>query len=86
MYAIRSYYAVQFPQMRGDAVTDLVGLFRGPFPEPLTGLHAKFALRHEFLEIRRGALPVLEICEHRFVDVERQVGADQVGILRNNFV
>src|SRR5215475_12547895 len=54
---------------------------RAPGAKALARFEAELALGHQRFEIGRGAAAVLDIGQDRFVNGERQVGADEIGIL-----
>src|SRR3954463_9766808 len=56
-------------------------LIGAPATEPLAGLEAKLSARHQCFEIRRRTRPLINIGQHRLVDCEGQIGADEIGVL-----
>ena len=56
-------------------------LLRGPFAESLAGLEAETAARDQVDEIGQRSRRHVEIGQHVLLDVEGQVGADEIGVL-----
>src|SRR5262249_47630117 len=54
---------------------------RAPGTKTLARFEAELAVGHQCFEIGRGAAAVLDIGQHRFVNRQRQIGADEIGIL-----
>src|SRR5262249_25817466 len=54
---------------------------RAPGANALARFEAELAVGHQRFEIGRGTTPVLDIGQDRFVNGERQIGADEIGIL-----
>src|SRR5262249_41785061 len=52
-----------------------------PRAKALARFEAELALRNQRFEIGRWATPVLDIGQDRFVNGQRQIGADEIGIL-----
>src|SRR5215813_5684717 len=54
---------------------------RVPGTKALARFEAELAVGHQCFEIGRGAAAVLDIRQDRFVNGQRQIGADEIGIL-----
>src|SRR5215831_1777481 len=54
---------------------------RAPRAKALAGFEAELALGYQRFEIGRRTTPVLDIGQDRLVNGERQIGADEIGIL-----
>src|SRR5262245_38737746 len=57
-------------------------ILMAPAAEPFAGLEAELAVSHELLKIRRRSRAALDIGQHRFVNRERQISTDKIGILQ----
>ena len=57
-------------------------LLGGPLAKAFAGFEAELAVGHELFEIGRRPGPAVDRRQHGLVDRERQVGADQVGVLQ----
>src|SRR5215831_3806370 len=58
-------------------------LLRGaPLAEAFARLEAELSGLYQFFEIRRRPRPAVDVAQHEFMDGERQIGADHVGIFQ----
>src|SRR5215470_7147224 len=55
---------------------------RAPFAEALARFEAELLLLDERFEIGRRPCPALDIGKHRLMDRQRQIGADEIGVLQ----
>src|SRR5512146_1193115 len=72
----------RFFQMLQYFQTKRLLLRRAPLAEALAGLEAELAGLHQLFQIRRRPRPAVDVAQHEFVDRQRQIGADHVGILQ----
>src|SRR5262245_23755308 len=68
--------------MRHDLGAQRSLLLRAPFAEAFAGFEAELALSDEVLQIRRRSRAVVDIRQNGLVNGEREVGADEVGVLQ----
>src|SRR5712692_7617824 len=57
-------------------------LLRRPGTKALAAFEAELTLRHQFFEIGRRAGAGFDRRQHGLVDREREIGADQIGVLQ----
>src|SRR4051812_14733603 len=66
--------------MREHTLAEVLRLLFGPGPETFAAFDAELALGDELVEIGIGTRRPVEVRDHRAVNVERQLRADQVRV------